>query len=466
MIENYQYRLNPTTEQKLLLNQWLRICRYWYNRQLGERFYWWNYNRSDAVIPQGKVCHLSCSIGGWELKEKPEYYSQKKQLPVIKQDLIQVGWSSELLDFSSVPSGTLQEVCKRVKLAFNRYLAGDCNGKRSGKPRFKNTARFRSMVMSGVKLHSCSLGGKFLYLSLPKLGLIKARHHRPIPNGAILKSVQVIKKVDSWYINLRLKDDTVPEFKPDITPTWDNSLGMDAVLHENDYLATSEGFKLPALKSFRKSQSKLAAVSQRKAKRKRGSKARRKLAKREARIHQRIARARRDHAYKTAQKLLRTGASVFFHEKLNLSGLSRRNKTKQDETGKYLPNGQSAKSGLNKSWADAAFGQFFEILKYKAEKAGAVVIPVKPSYTSQLLSYKDEFVFTDCSIREYWDRDYCLKIDRDINSGVNIKRVGMDVFPTIKRRKGNPVVTKSTTNSTLKELLLAHKIWATEKPTL
>ncbi len=467
MIYNYQYRLKPTTEQKLLLNQWLRVCRYWYNRQLGERFHWWNYNRSDAVITQGEVCHLSCSIGGWELKEKPEYYSQKRQLPILKQDLIKVDWSGELLDFSQLPSQTLQEVCKRVKLAFNRYVAGDCNGKRSGKPRFKNTARFRSMVFEGAKLHSCSVGGKFLYLSLPKVGLIKARHHRPIPDGAILKSVQVIKKADGWYINLRLQDNTVPDFKPDITPTWDNSLGMDAVLHEDDYLATSEGFKLPALKSFRKSQSKLASVSKRKAKRKRGSRARRKLAKREARIHQRIGRARRDHAYKTAQKLLRTGKTVFFHEKLNLSGLSRRNKAKQDDNGKYLPNGQTAKSGLNKSWADAAFGQFFEILAFKAEKAGARVIAVNPQYTSILLSYKDEFVFNDCSIREYWDEELKLWIDRDISSSVNIKRVGLDLFPTIKRRKGkNPMVVASTTNSTLKEVLLVHKTWTAQKPAL
>ncbi|PSO70685.1 MAG: transposase, partial [Cyanobacteria bacterium QH_3_48_40] len=33
------------------------------------------------------------------------------------------------------------------------------------------------------------------------------------------------------------------------------------------------------------------------------------------------------------------------------------------------------------------------------------------------------------------------------------KRVGLDVFPTIKRRRGNPVVTSSTTNSTSKEVL-------------
>ena len=456
MLYTYQYRLKPTTEQKLVFNDWLRICQYWYNRQLGERFDWWEHNRSYV-----DRCPLTCQIP--ELRDKPNYYSQKKQLPVIKQDLASIGWSGELLDFNSVPSQTLQEVCKRVKLAFTRFISGDRNGKRSGKPRFKNQARYRSMIFEGAKLHSSSVGGKWLYLTLPKIGIVKVRYHRPLPNGAILKQAQVIKKADGWYINLRLEDKTIPKFKAEILPTWENSIGMDAVLHEDDYLATSEGVKLTSLKSFRKAQSKLAKVAKRKSAKKKGSKSRRKLAKRESRLHSSIARAKKDHAYKTTHRLLRMGKTVFFHEKLNLAGLSRKNKAKQDESGKYLPNGQSAKSGLNKSWADAAFGQFFNILKFKAEKAGALVVPVKPQYTSQLLSYKDEFIFTDCSKREYWDEELKLLVDRDINAGINIKRVGLGLFPTIKRRKGNPVVTNSTTNSTSKQVL---STFCMEKPAL
>lgn len=424
MLYNYQYRLRPNTEQKLVLNDWLRICMYWYNKQIGERFSWWETHRS--YIDR---CPLACYLP--ELSDKPNFYSQKKQLPVIKKDLLTVGWSKELLDFTSVPSQTLQEVCKRAEKSFERFISGDSNGKRSGKPRFKNQSRYRSMVFEGAKLHKSSVGGKWLYLSLPKLGMVKLRHHRPLPNGVKLKSVQMVKKATGWFINLRLEDITVPTFKPDVIPTWDNSIGMDAVLHENDYLATSCGFKLPSLKSFRKSQNKLTKISQKKNARKKGSKARRKLAKKEGKLHFKIASARRDHSFKTAHKLLKTGKKVFFYEKLNLKGLSKRNKTKQDDTGKYLPNGQSDKSGLNKSWADAAFGQFFIILDYIAGKAGAVTIPVNPAYTSQLLSYKDEFVFTDVGIRNYWDEELKLTIDRDINSGINVLRVGLDLFPTI-----------------------------------
>ncbi len=458
----YQYRLLPTTVQKLELNYWLRVCRYWYNFQLGDRFDWWERNRTYT-----DRCPLICHLP--ELKERPNYYNQKKQLPQLKKDLVTVGWSTEQLDFTRIPAQTLQEVSKRADLAFNRFIKGDKNGKRSGKPRFKNTARYRSMVLEGqaASLHSCSVGGKYLYIDIAKIGLIKIRSHRHLPSGAILKQAQIIKKADGWYINLRLVDESIPDFTPDIVATWSNSLGMDAVLHENDYLATSEGFKLLSLKSFRKSQDQLAKISQRRANKKRGSRSRRQLAKREGRLHQKIARARRDHAYNTASILLETGKKVFFHEQLNLKALSQRNKPKQDSFGKYLPNGQSAKTGLNKSWQDAAFGQFFSILKYKAEKAGAIVKEVEPAYSSALLSYKDEFVFTDCRIREYWDEQLKLSIDRDINAGINIKRLGLDVFPRIKWRKGKkPVVVASTTESTLKQVLPVHQLWAARKPTL
>jgi len=193
-------------------------------------------------------------------------------------------------------------------------------------------------------------------------GWIKIRLHRPLPAGFALKNILVTKKADGWYFTFVIEDPSVPVFNPEeIIPTWDNSLGLDAVLHEQDYLATSEGKKLSSLKSFRKNQFLLAKVSRQKALQKKGSARRRKLAKREARVHQTIARSRKDHAYKTAHQLIRTDKKVFFHENLNLTGLSKRNKAKKDDEGKFIPNGQASKSGLNKSWESC---EFWSILYY------------------------------------------------------------------------------------------------------
>lgn len=451
MILNYQYRCYPETPQKSQLNEWLRVSQFWYNWQLGERFRWWQENRSNYVIPSGEFCYISCSLPPLELKEKPNFYSQKKLLPEKKKDLILVKHSGELLDFTNVPSQTLQDVCKKVEQTFERYIKGDCNGRRSGKPRFKS--RYRTLRVEAQAVKIMRIEKDWLYLSCSKLkGWLKIRLHRPLPQGFSLKNILITKKADGWYCTLCLDDPTIPIFTPDdIIPTWENSMGIDAVLYGDDYLATSEGDKLPSLKSFRKNQKELAKISRLKNLKKKGSKARRKLALKEGKKHQQIARARKDHGYKTVHKLIRTDKKVFFVENLNLKGLSKRNKVKKDTDGKYLPNGQSAKSGLNKSWLDAAFGNFCETLSYIAEKAGAVVKKVNPAYTSQVLSYRDEIVFTDCSIREYYDPIEEILVDRDINSSINIKRVGLGLFLTINRRSGK--ITKSKTGSTTKQVL-------------
>ncbi len=250
-----QYKALPKTQQKLELNLWLRTCQYWYNRQLGDRFDWWSRNRSPI-----DACPLVTALP--ELRNKPNYYSQKQYLPGLKKAPITVQWSGEKLDLSRVPANTLQEVCKRVDLAFERFTTGDFEGKRSGKPRFKSQSRYRSFVIEGLglELHSCSIGGKYLSIKVPKIGLVKIRSHRDLPDGAILKQVQFIKKNDGWFVNLRLEDPTVPTVTPEsILPTWENSMGMDAVLNEDVYLATSEGVKLPSLKVLRLSQPKSSA---------------------------------------------------------------------------------------------------------------------------------------------------------------------------------------------------------------
>ncbi len=97
------------------------------------------------------------------------------------------------------------------------------------------------------------------------------------------------------------------------------------------------------------------------------------------------------------------------------------------------------------------------LLDYSARclQASALTIEKNPAYTSQILSYKDEFVFTDTSIRSYWDEELKIWVDRDVNAAINLKRLGLDVFPTIKRRRGNPVVVSTTTYSTSKEVLTA-----------
>lgn len=209
-----------------MLNHVRRLCQYFYNRMLGERLDWWDTHRC-YIDSCPLVCHLP------DLKECPNYYSQKALLPLLKQDLILVKWSGELTDLSVVYSQVLQDVVRRVDLAMQRYIRGDKNGNRSGKPRFKTEARYRSFTYTQAKLDW--IDGK--YINLPKIGEIEVIWHRPLPDGFKVKTCIVSKRADGWYITLTLSDERVPEFAPtEITRTSENSVGLDAVLHEDTIL--------------------------------------------------------------------------------------------------------------------------------------------------------------------------------------------------------------------------------------
>ena len=184
MQSTYQYKVYLDTNQKLELNHWLRICRYWYNRQLGDRFDWWEMNRTPV-----NACPLKSSIAA--VRDKPTRYGQQSALPVLKKDLVRVIHSGELLDFCRVDSTVLQDVCKRADLAFQRYIKGDANGKRSGRPRFKTEADYKTMVFAMVKPSWVHLVRKrWMYIRLPKVGMLKVRMHRVLPKSSYAKATE------------------------------------------------------------------------------------------------------------------------------------------------------------------------------------------------------------------------------------------------------------------------------------
>ena len=73
----YQYRLQPTYEQRCQMNRWLDLLRHQYNGLLADRFDWAEMNRCPV-----NACPLVASIA--EPREPPNYYSQKRSLVPLK----------------------------------------------------------------------------------------------------------------------------------------------------------------------------------------------------------------------------------------------------------------------------------------------------------------------------------------------------------------------------------------------
>ena len=226
-------------------------------------------------------------------------------------------------------------------------------------------------------------------------------------------------------VTLTLEDRSVPDAPTtNIKPTDANSIGVDAGLEY--FVACSDGDLKEPPKFYRQSEEKLGKLQAKREVRPKGSKARRKLNDRIARLHQRVARQRKQWYFEIAGELV-DKAEVIFIENLKVSNMARRNRPKQDEHGNFLPNGQSAKSGLNKSFADAGIAGFLnEILPYKAARAGRLVVKVNPAGTSQHCAIC--LSRTPKELSDRWHKCSCgASMPRDVNSGILIKKVGLGV---------------------------------------
>jgi putative transposase len=373
----YQYRLRPTPSQVALMNQWLELLRKQYNYRLAERFNWWEQNRCDI-----NACPLICHLP--ELKDQPDFYSQKRDL---------VNTKARFPEYQVIHSQVLQNCVERVHNVFDRWLKGDRNGKRTGRPRFKGTGRYRSFTFPQMK-QDC-VQGKFIHL--PKIGAVKLIQHRPLPDGFVIKTATITRKADGWYVTLSLQDTSVPEFVPD-PPTLENTMGIDMGL--DSFLVTDTGESIPVPQHYRKAELRLKRLQRALSRKRRGSNRHKKALKRVAKAHLRVANQRKDFHYKTAKKLASKGKHIAY-EALNIKGIAR--------------------TRLAKSTYDAGWGQFLHILAVKAERAGLRMIAVDPNGTSQNCSRCGQKV--PKTIQDRWHScPHCgLELHRDRNAAINIK---------------------------------------------
>ena len=374
----YQYKLRPNKEQIATIELWLDLLRRQYNYRLGERFSWWEENRCPV-----NACPLIMPIP--QLRDNPDYYSQKKDL---------VNTKDKLSEYKLIHSQVLQDCIKRVNLAFERWFKADKNGQKLGKPRFKGKGRYHSFTYPQIK-QDCLEGNR---INLPKIGKVKLIQHRPLPDSFQIKTVTISRKADGYYVTLSLEDKSVPKLNSDIKPTTENTLGIDMGL--KDFLVTSEGESVPIPQYYRLSQKRLKTLQKRLSRKNKGSKRWLKAVKAVAKQHKKIADKRKDFHFKTANELL-SKAEVIAHENLNIKGL--------------------AKTRLSKSINDAGWGQFLTILTVKAENAGQKTRAVNPHSTSQDCSNCGEKVPKELSQRTHSCPHCGIVIDRDLNAAINIK---------------------------------------------
>lgn len=294
-------------------------------------------------------------------QRREAYRKQGKTLSAYDQQAELTALKAECPEFSGVYSHVLQDVFDRLdkayKAFFKRAKAG--KGKAAGFPRFKPAQRWNSF-----KFKQCWNNAKNDWtacgkpvdggrrISVPKIGAVKCKFHRPLEGQP--KSLQIVLDVNEWYAVYTCE---VPR---EVLPPTGSAVGID--VGTTWFAITSDGEFVENPRHLGKSLKKLCVQSRTLARRKKGSKRRKKAARLVAKTHRKVRRQRLDFHHKTARRLVYEH-DLIAHEDLQVSNMVR--------------------SNLARSISDAGWAQFFSILSLKASSAARRVIAVDPRYTSQ-----------------------------------------------------------------------------------
>jgi len=379
----YRYRIYPTKAQVYVLEKTLGVCRDVYNSLVHER----------TVL--------------YELQGKsPGWAEQCREV---------TSWKDTHAELLFANAQVLQNVVKRVDLAFQAFFRRVKLGEDPGYPRLKGKGQYDSLTYPQYEGGFSFTQGR---LRLSKIGDIAIHLHRDVEGN--IKTCTVRRtKTGKWFACFSC------EVEPEHLEPSTEEVGIDVGIKV--FAALSNGEFIDNPRFFRTEEPALAKAQRRfdAVKHKHRTKARRKAKKVVARIHERIRNRRHDFVHQTARRLVNR-FGVIAVEALQVVNMMATPKPKPDpeNEGQYLPNGASAKAGLNKSIADVSWSMFRTALTMKAENAGRLVVAINPAYTSQMCSGCGNIQKKSLSVRTHKCLGCGLVLDRDTNAAVNIKALG------------------------------------------
>jgi len=304
-------------------------------------------------------------------------------------------YKAEFTWLREVDSLALANVQLHLETAFRNFF----RDKSIGFPKFKSKHRGYNSYTTNLVNGNIALTGGFI--KLPKLGLVRIKQHRQVPDDYRLKSVTVSLTPSGKYFASLLYDyeSEVVTVKPvDV-------LGLDYSMAELYVDSNDESPKYP--KPYRVAQTKLAKEQRKLSQRKKGGSNRAKQKLKVARLHEHIANQRSDFLHKQSRQIANAYDAVCI-EDLNMKGMA-----------------QALHFG--KSVSDNGWGMFTRMLGYKLSEQGKQLVKIDKWYPSSKTcsscgAIKDELplserIFRCCECGFVCSRDY--------NAAVNIRKVGL-----------------------------------------
>lgn len=375
MHRGIKYRLYPTLEQQVLINETFGHSRFVYNKML---------RLSKDAYDKGK-----------KLVSRNDF---NYRLTALKK---------EFLWLRDVDSTALQSANDALAIAFSNFFA-----KRVKFPIFHKKQINESYTSKKIcGSNNIALGGK--YVKLPKLGYVKTKIHKsPDPNW-LIKSATVSRDSDGkFYVSILFEfDEPINTYVADTH----NAIGLD---YASDGLYVDNNGNIGINhKFYRESHAKLAKA-QRRLSRMKGSKKHEKKSSnylkqlcKVNKIHRHIANQRKDNLHKLSTEIANR-YDVVCVEDLNMKAMSNKG------------------FGNGKATMDNGYGSFVSMLDYKLSERNKYLIKVDKWYPSSQICHACGTLhpeMKDLKIRTM--RCNCgLVIGRDQNAAINILNEGLRIL--------------------------------------
>ncbi len=360
----YRYRLEPTDAQAAYMR-----------RFAGSRRYVWN----------------------WALNRKKQHYAQTKKslaLAMLYAELRDLKQRPETAWLREMDSQALQQTLRDLDKAFQSFFA-----RRAGFPKFKSkkTDPLRFRIPQRVTVEGS-------FVRVPKIGLIKARIHRPI--AGVSKGATFKQEPDGhWYVAF-VVEQAAPERAERPVQTH---VGVDLGL--KTFATLSNGREVENPRFYRTQTRKLRRAQRVLSRRVKGSRNRVKARQALGRLHQKIRQQRNDFLHKLGADLV-GGYDLISIEDLSVRGLAR--------------------TKLAKSVLDAGWGAFRAFLTYKADRANAHLLVIGQFYPSSRLCSSCGAINPDLTLADRIWTCSCGQVhDRDFTAARNIDTEGLRLFSHI-----------------------------------
>lgn len=243
--------------------------------------------------------------------------------------------------------------------------------------------------------HSFFIDFKNKRLSIPGISSIKFRDKRVI---STISLIEIKKYDDAWYMLLSSFIETKKEEKKKDL----RFVGIDVGLKEFAILSSGQIVANPRF--FRRYENKLAIEKRKLSRKKKGSENYKKQQKKVRKVYQKIAQSRMNFLHRVSSAIV-NHFDVIGIEKLEIK--------------KMVKNRQFSKSILDASW-----GEFVDMLKYKAKAQNKIVIEVGRFYpSSQICSNCGSKQIMPLHLRTFQCRHCKKEIDRDYNASKNIENL-------------------------------------------